>query len=969
MGLTISGTQTVGVHLTSASQNPVSVTSTGAIITTGSYAIYGTAAADWTITNGGTLSGGRYGISLAGGGHVTNGSAADNTASISASAAGLYAAVVIAGGLGTMNNYGAISGEIRLQAGGTVTNGSNNDTVASIFRSVIISGGGGSVANYGSIYGVLYLLGGGRVINGTSGDTSASIDISGGTGTVINSGLISTYGDKCVYLGSGGSVINGLTGNIGGSGSFSNAIFVRGGAGTIINDGAIGDLSYRSDTVVLFSGGSVINGSSSDITASINSNYAAVLIEGGAGTVTNYGAIESAIYLYSGGNVTNGSSRDTTASIGGVMGPTYIQSGTLTNYGKITNGVVAHGIGLIVKNFGSIDGGIYVYRSGSSAGVINTGLVTGGFFLSSGVSGVKLAAGGTLANSGTIAGGSGGDIVGGSGGTGVDLAAGGTLANSGTIAGGDGALGDAQRGGGAGGTGVDLAAGATLINRGTVAGGGGSYGQVGGGNGGTGVSLDAGTLMSSGTISGGSGGGSGAGHPDGADGIGVLVAGGNATVTNTGRISGLTSDGVSLAGSGALTNGAGGVVTGGTGVGATGVAATIVNRGSITGSGNGIYLGAGGNVRNLAGAHITGTQKNGMSLKGAGSVSNSGTISGSVGVFLAAGGTVTNTRHGLIGGSSDGVLVSGGNVTVVNAGTISGPTYAIDFKGGGTDALIVDPGAVFSGTVNGSSATSALVLASAASVGRIAGLGTSFAGFKTVTEAARATWNIAGANSLATTTTLTVNGVLTDVGLLTAAGAATVAGMLATTGTGKVQLGGGLTLQSRSVLLAAGKGSIEIGTAGGAAEGVVTVDKGALLSGAGTIKSSVVDRGGIEASGGRLTVTGGLIGTGAVSISSHSVLAVNGKMAGAGLTFLSGGSETAVFSAPTAVSSTLAGFAASDTIDLVGFVKATDTFANHTLTIHSTGGNVAHLRFATSYARKDFAFGTDHHGGTNITFV
>ncbi len=53
MGLTISGTQTVGVHLTSASQNPVSVTPTGAVITTGSYAIYGSAAADWSISNAG----------------------------------------------------------------------------------------------------------------------------------------------------------------------------------------------------------------------------------------------------------------------------------------------------------------------------------------------------------------------------------------------------------------------------------------------------------------------------------------------------------------------------------------------------------------------------------------------------------------------------------------------------------------------------------------------------------------------------------------------------------------------------------------------------------------------------------------------------------------------------------------------------------------------------------------------------
>ncbi len=847
MGLTISGTRTVGVHLTSASQNPVSVTSTGAIVTAGSYAIYGSAGVNWAITNDGALAGANYGITLAGGGSITNGSAKDTTASISSSGQG----VVIAGGIGLVTNYGAITGDVRLGTGGTVANhgliigqvglaggavinGANIDTDASISAGVFFSGGKGTVANYGSISvstgDSVNLNAGGAVTNGSASDRTAlifgGIGISGGAGNLTNYGTVQGFslfgGNDAVFFGAGGTVTNGSITDT--SASIDGSYYGVQGATKIVNYGVISGGSYpfgsSSEAAVSLGSGTLINGSSADTKALISSfNQRSVDLVGGI--VMNFGTLVGALSLR-GGSVINGSNNDIVAAINGNAAAMY---GAIYGYGTITNfGTTSEQLGLGVA--------VRLYSTLVAGTVINT------------VSG---------------------DITGRA--------------------------------------------------------------------------------------------------------VGVLGYTGSATVTNAGRITGPAGDGVSLAGGGLLTNRAGGLITGGIGVGATGVAPTIMNRGSIGGTGNGIYLGAGGNVTNAAGAHITGTHKNGISLKSPGSVSNSGTISATAGVFLAAGGGVTNTRHGLISGSADGVLVGGGNVTVTTAGTISGPTYAIDFKGGGNDTLIVDPGAVFAGTVNGGSATSALVLASAASVGGIAGLGTSFAGFAMVTEAAHARWAVTGPNSLASTTMLTVNGALTDAGSLTAAGAATVAGTLATTGTGKVQLGDGLTLQSRSVLLTASAGSIEIGTAGGAAVGVVTVDKGALLSGAGTIKNSVVDNGGIQASGGRLTVTGGVTGTGAVSISSRAVLTVDGKMAAVGLTFLSGGHETAVFATPTAVTSTLAGFAASDTIDLGGFVATKLSFAGHTLTVDGKGGGVAHLTFGGAYMTKDFAFTPDHHGGTNITFV
>ncbi len=443
-----------------------------------------------------------------------------------------------------------------------------------------------------------------------------------------------------------------------------------------------------------------------------------------------------------------------------------------------------------------------------------------------------------------------------------------------------------------------------------------------------------------------------------------------ATVTNAGHITGTSGAGVSLTAGGLVTNEAGGVIIGATGVGATRVAATIVNSGSIGGTtaNASVYLGAGGSVTNSTGGIIGGQARNGISLLGFGSIANAGTISGSVGAFLAAGGDVTNSVHGLIIGGTDGVLVNNGNVTVTNSGTISGANYSVKFNLGGSDTLIVDPGAVFLGIVNGSSATSTLVLASAASTGTIFGLGTEFAGFQAVTETVGANWTVTGSNSLASTTALTVMGTLTDAGNLTVAGAAAVNGTLATAGIGKVQLGQGLTLAAGSTLITSTKGSIEIGAAGSAAKHVVTVDKGSLLSGAGTIEQAIVDQGTLNANGGTLALASSITGLGSVSISSNSVLSVGGRLGASGLDFL-GGNATAVFGAPTRVTSTIAGFKATDTLDLVNFVATKLSFAGHTLTVHGSGGSIAHLTFAASYVTKDFAFGTDHHGGTNITFV
>src|SRR5665213_2575771 len=89
-GTTISSSTTIGLSLTVASQNPVTVSSSGTIDVSGndSSAIYGIFGVPGTIANDGVLSAADgYGIRLLSGGSITNGRATDTKASVTG---GLY---------------------------------------------------------------------------------------------------------------------------------------------------------------------------------------------------------------------------------------------------------------------------------------------------------------------------------------------------------------------------------------------------------------------------------------------------------------------------------------------------------------------------------------------------------------------------------------------------------------------------------------------------------------------------------------------------------------------------------------------------------------------------------------------------------------------------------------------------------------------------------------------------------------
>jgi hypothetical protein len=199
-------------------------------------------------------------------------------------------------------------------------------------------------------------------------------------------------------------------------------------------------------------------------------------------------------------------------------------------------------------------------------------------------------------------------------------------------------------------------------------------------------------------------------------------------------------------------------------------AGTINNSGTISSSfDDGVGLFAGGSVVNNAGGVIETPTSGGYGPaaiyipSGSASVVNHGTISGQYGVYYGVAGTIEN------------------------AGTISGTSFAVDFTASNSaNKLIVDPGAVFNGSVNGGGGTIELT----AGTGSIGLIGSSaFSGFTTLSDDLGGAWTLTGSNAIAN---------VTDNGALTINGSLDVTGALNATSVGAFDLGTGGVLEVAS---------------------------------------------------------------------------------------------------------------------------------------------------------------------------
>ena len=310
----------------------------------------------------------------------------------------------------------------------------------------------------------------------------------------------------------------------------------------------------------------------------------------------------------------------------------------------------------------------------------------------------------TLTNAGIVVGN-------GTGRYGVDFAGSGTVINSGSI-------------GGTGGVRID-GAGALVVNSGSIISStgfvlllknGGSVTNTSGGTisgGGVYFKSGAGILFNAGQISGGY----------------VVEFNFAAAVTNTGMILG-TRQALEMNGGGSLDNS--GTITGTATYGVQLGSATLTNESGALISGNAVAVGAFGSGDTIV---------------------NSGTIAGGtgggsnrLGVNMRYGGILTNNAGGtIIGGTA--VKVAGAAATVTNAGTMNGTANAIQFSAGYANELNVDPGAVFSGTIDGGNTLGASIASTldfGSGSGILDGFGTSVVNFGSVVFSPGAAWSISG---------------------------------------------------------------------------------------------------------------------------------------------------------------------------------------------------------------------------------
>jgi hypothetical protein len=331
------------------------------------------------------------------------------------------AATAIVGGAGittttahlsTINNLGSVDGTangITLSGGGVITNGSAGNTTALIqgLNAIVAYNAPATIKNSATIksdavdsngYQVtqtsIVLNQGGAVVNAGTGQIANGLTVSGTSGTVTNIGAIGTWGKTkttsrttpygnhydtsdiqafaSVQMTAGGSVVNGAAGVT--TSKISNGISITGGVGAVTNFGTIGGPQGKY---------SIVNDFSVGIRDEWLNETDGASIVLSAGTVTNAigGAISNGIVIQTGGKIVNG------GSIG--------QGGATDIYQSSSFGVaLLKRYGTITQNYAVVLGGGGSLINGSTsnkAAVVNGGIKVGG-------------AAGTIVNHGTISG-------------------------------------------------------------------------------------------------------------------------------------------------------------------------------------------------------------------------------------------------------------------------------------------------------------------------------------------------------------------------------------------------------------------------------------------------------------------------------------------------------------------------------------------------------------------------------------
>ena len=728
-------------------------------------------------------------------GLLTLSGAADDPATITPTGlldAGFYASSFTTAW--NITNEGTVLGTgAALQSAGTVVNAGDIAGAATASAGVSLFMGG-EVTNLDLIsgrYGIQARLGSANVLNFDS----------------ITGNMVEPLG-RGILLNAGGAVTNEISGVIGGYDGIDGGLL---DAVTVVNFSNItGNATASGAKGIVLGAGGRVTGQIGSMISGYDGIYGGL---DGAMTVVNVGRIAGNPIAAGGigvkfmaGNITNANGGTISGRVGVFGGDS---RETIVNDGLIAGGATKSGVGVSFDEGGNITnqllgsiGGFYALDGGAGGAVtiVNDGSIAGNMTSKFG-RGIVLYDG-IVTNTGSIGGFDGlygldGGVI--------------TVVNAGSI------TGNAPLSG----NGIRLQSG-TVNNQisGSVSG---AYGLFGTGtitvtNAGriAGNQDTAGILVESGNIT-----NQDSGTISGSDGI-LGLFNGDPTIVNTGRIEGTTKTstdaGILFDTDGSVTNQTGGTISGlsgiRTGIQDQGTHVVIVNAGNILGDATlagagGVSLVLRGNVTNQGSGTISGYYGlyGGATVVNGGLIAGNPTAAGGRGVrFTGTGLSLTNLSSGTITGYYGIQAGSQNGVTVTNAGTISGTKDALIFRSGTASRLIVDPGAVFIGTVTGLNLVNAVTmeLASAASAGTLSHLGTQFVDFSQVAVDAGASWTWVGPNTLPIGTTLTNAGTLTlldatltadtvvnNGGILLDPSTMTVASL---TGTGTVTIASGGTL-------------------------------------------------------------------------------------------------------------------------------------------------------------------------------
>ncbi len=401
-----------------------------------------------------------------------------------------------------------------------------------------------------------------------------------------------------------------------------------------------------------------------------------------------------------------------------------------------------------------------------------------------------------------------------------------------------------------------------------------------------------------------------------ADGVGT-----NLTIRNGGTISG-TDVGIRLFGTGTVTNGLPGALAalihgGSQGIYADGGPSTITNAATITSPGDGIRLGQG----------------------------------------IIHNGSATNHRAQITGGVHG--VFGVGVVTIDNFGTIAGGIYLGDSTGG--SRVIVHAGSRILGGANAGPSGNNTIELAASGASTLSTLGDNFTGFGVLALDSDAGWHVAS--------NLTLIG--RQSGLDGPASISLGVGGLLEAG-GRLRTNGDLTITGRGELRAAPAGRIEIGSAGGAAAGSITVDANRTLTATGLLGSNVVAKGTIIATPGTLAVLGSIGGPGTIEISQQALFLATGTISpSTRMQFLPGSGETLAIGVPGATNGVIGGFGAGDTVDLMGIGLATAVLpaAGGVFNLSGLPGGPISMQFSGFHEAAAFQLAGDGHGGTLLTYL